>query len=188
MRCGASPAFQCEVFKSPWDEFVKSWMPKIYAFVANSLGPYGTEPKHTILPLSEGLHAAGATASFEPGSGQVRIHASVDGNPGKTLEKLTHELLHASLSKFPEGDSFYEEGFVDYSVWVLAHAPIWGELRQPMIDAAKYNIDMRRDRAMKSLSDWDVKRWAGGNYAAQARGPHIVAGLRMKKYEGNFTW
>lgn len=184
----ATPKFKCELFNSPWDGFVEEWLPLIYVFLTNALGPYGKEPLSEILPLTSGLHAAGATASFDLSSGQVRIHQSVDGNPGKTLEKLTHELTHASLALFPEGDCFYEEGFVDYSVWVMAHAPIWGEHREAMIDAAQKNINMRKERALKSLSDWDTKRWSGGHYASIARGPYIIAGLRMKKFEGNFTW
>ena len=188
LKTAAAPKFTCEVFGGPWDEFVEEWLPRIHTFLFHALGPFGKEPLPEVLPITDGLHIAGATASFDPTSGQVRIHSSVDRNPGKTLEKLTHELTHASLALFPEGDCFWEEGVVDYSVWVMAHAPVWGEYRDLMIESAQKNIDMRRERAMASLSDWDIKRWAGGHYAALARGPYIVAGLRMKKAEGNLTW
>lgn len=181
-------AFRCRVFGSPWDGFVELWLPRIYTFVEEALGPYHKEPLREIIKLPDGLHSAGATASFHPGTGQITISTSVEGLPGQTLEKLTHELIHASLAGFPEGDEFYEEGQVDYATWVLAHAPVWGEHRQAMIDAAAYNIACRRDRALKDLCDYDRKRWAGGVYASIAYGPWIINRLRMKKLEGDLTW
>ena len=185
----ASGLFRCEAFSSPeWNAFTEEWAPRIYAFLVDALGPMGKEPLPTILPMRAGHHMAWATAAFEPSTGQVYLSDSIEGLPGQTLEKLTHEMVHASLSNFPEGDSFYEEGFVDYSVWVMAHAPIWGEHREAMIDAAAYNIAQRRERAMKQLSDWDVKRWAGGLYANLCHGPFIIARLRMRKAEGTFEW
>ena len=180
--------FVCRVFNSPWDGFVEQWAPVIYDFVGHALGPYGREPLPEILRMSDGEHSAGATASFEPATGQVRLCDSVENKPGQTLEKLTHEFTHGSLNLFPEGDCFYEEGFVDYSVWVMSHAPIWGEHRDSMIEAAEFNIKTRRERAMLDLSDWDRKRWAGGFYASLSRGPFIIASLRHRKQEGNYTW
>lgn len=182
------PQFTCQVFNSPWDQFVELWTPRIYTFVAHALGPYGKEPLPEIKKMSDGQHTSGATASFEPLSGQVRLAGSVEGKPGQTLEKLCHEFTHASLAQFPEGDCFYEEGFVDYSVWVMAHAPTWEPYSQDMIEAAEFNIKMRRDRAMLDQSDWDRKRWAGGTFASFARGPWIISTLRSKKNERNFTW
>jgi hypothetical protein len=180
--------FVCQIFKSPWDAFVEQWAPIIHDFVGQALGPYGREPLPEILRMSDGEHSAGATASFEPGTGQVRLCNSVEGKPGQTLEKLTHEFTHGSLNLFPEGDPFYEEGAVDYSVWVMAHAPVWGEHRTAMIDAASFNIKMRRERALLDLSDWDRKRWAGGLYFSLSRGPFVISGFRHKKAEGNYTW
>ena len=77
---------------------------------------------------------------------------------------------------------------MDYSVWVMSHAPIWGEHRDSMIEAAEFNIKTRRERAMLDLSDWDRKRWAGGLYASLSRGPFVISSLRHKKAEGNYTW
>lgn len=182
------PKFTCKVFNSPWDQFVELWAPRVFYFVGMALGPYGKTPLPEILPMSDGEHTAGATASFEPESGQVRLSNSVEGKPGQTLEKLTHEFTHGSLAQFPEGDAFYEEGFVDYSVWVMAHAPIWEPYRDQMIEAASFNIKMRRERAMQDLSDWDRKRWAGGLYASLSRGPLIIASLRHRKSEGTYYW
>jgi hypothetical protein len=167
---------------------VEQWAPIIHDFVGHALGPYGQEPLPEIIRMSDGEHSAGATASFEPGTGQVRLCSSVEGKPGQTLEKLTHEFLHGSLALFPEGDPYWEEGAVDYSVWVMAHAPVWGEHRDAMIEAAEFNIKMRRERALKGGSDWDCKRWSGGLYCSIAYGPFIVARLRHKKAEGNYTW
>lgn len=183
-----SKAFTCQIFGSEWDDFVELWMPRIYDFIGHALGPYGKEPKTTILKMPDGQHSAGATASFDPGSGQIRLAGSVEGKAGQTLEKLVHEMTHASLALFPEGDPFYEEGFVDYSVWVMAHAPLWKPHREEMIEAAAFNIATRRDRAMLDQSDWDRKRWAGGLFASLSRGPFIVANLRHRKMEGNLAW
>ena len=174
-RTASVSRFACNICDSPWDQFITQWANRCYTFVLQALGPFQVEPLPTILPLSDGAHCSGANASFEPGSGQIRLSPSiVESNPGITLEKITHELIHASLAHFPEGDPFFEEGFVDYSTWVMAHAPAWGQYRKAMIDAAAYNIACRRDRAMKSLSEYDAKRWAGGTFAAQAYGPWIV--------------
>ncbi len=186
---GTGRTFVCRIFQPEWNSFVEAWAPIIYDFVGHALGPYGTEPQPEILKMADGMHSAGATASFDMLTGQVQLAGSVEGKPGQTLEKLTHEFTHGSLSRFPEGDGpFYEEGFVDYSVWVMAHAPIWGDLREDMINAAAFNIAMRRDRAMLDQSDYDRKRWAGGLFASLARGPFIIGALRQKKLEGNFTW
>lgn len=187
------PHFSCTFFpkraqRGSWNDFVTEWAPVVYGFVLSALGPYGCEPLPEILPLEPGLVAAGANASFSLETGQIRLGLHVEGNPGMTLEKLTHEMMHGSLAQFPEGDSFYDEGWIDYSVFVLSHAPVWGRYREQMIEAAAINIESRRDRAMRELSDWDRKRWAGGVFASLARGPHIISGLRSKKAEGDFTW
>lgn len=180
--------FKCSVFNSDWDRFVEQWAPTIYSFLLEALGPFGTEPLPTILRMADGMHMSGATASFDMVSGQIHLCSSVEGNPGQTLEKLTHEMVHGSLSQFPSVDPFYDEGYVDFSTWVLAHAPVYEPYRQQMIDAAGFNIKMRRERAMKDLSDYDRKRWAGGTFAHFAFGPMILHKLRMKKAEGDFTW
>lgn len=185
---GPRKQFVCRIFGNEWDQFVMEWAPKIYDFLGHALGPFGREPLPEILSMPDGQHSAGATASFEPATGQIRLSTSVGGKPGQTLEKLTHEMTHASLALFPEGDPFYEEGFVDYSVWVMAHAPIWEPYRDMMIEASAFNISVRRERAMLDLSDWDRKRWAGGLYASLSRGPFIIASLRHRKTENNFTW
>ena len=180
--------FTCKIFNSPWDQFVELWAPRILNFVGNALGPYGVMPLSNIERMSDGEHTAGATASFDPSTGQVRLSRSVEGKPGQTLEKLTHEFTHGSLAHFPEGDPFYEEGFVDYSVWVMAHAPYWEPYRHSMVEAAAFNIAMRRERAMLDMSDWDRKRWAGGLYASLCRGPLVISSLKHRKMENTFLW
>lgn len=188
-RTATTRTFKCSVFADPtWNAFVEQWAPVIYGFVEAALGPYGREPLPEILPLDAAAHAAWATASFDPRTGQVLLCPTTAGNPGQILEKLTHEFTHGSLNDFPEGDPFYEEGQVDYSVWVMAHAPIWGEHREAMIRAAEYNIAQRRDRAMRTGTDYDRKRWAGGMHAMFAFGPFIIARLRAKKQEGDYSW
>ena len=182
------PKFVCKVFNSDWDKFVEAWTPKIYNYLLGALGPFGRDPLPTILPMSDGMHMSGATASFDMHTGQVRISPSVEGNPGQTLEKLTHEFTHGSYAQFPCEDEFYDEGYVDFSVWVLAHGPVYGEYRQQIIDAAAYNILMRRERAMRNLSDYDRKRWAGGTVADLFYGPMILHHMKRKKIEGDFTW
>jgi len=184
----ASRKFECAAFGSEWDRFVETWMPTLYDFVAQALGPYGREPLPTILRMEDGMHMSGATASFHMGTGQIHICQSVEGNPGQTLEKLTHELVHGALAQFPSVDPFYDEGAVDYSTWVLAHAPIYGNLRERVIASASFNIKMRRERAMRDLSDYDRKRWAGGLFYNLSHGPMLLAKLRMKKEAGDFTW
>jgi hypothetical protein len=186
---GSSIAFSSKICGSSWDNFIETWAPKCYLFVAQALGPYAQQPRPEILGISDGAHSAGVNASFQPDNGQIRLVGSVvQDRPGTTLEKLTHELVHASLADFPEGDPFYEEGFVDYSVWVMAHAPIWGEHREDMIKAAAFNIACRRDRALRDTSDYDRKRWAGGVFCSFAHGPWIITRLRTRKTEGNLTW
>lgn len=185
----ASESFRCNICGSDWDRFIETAAGRIYTFVQEALGPYQQEPLRTILAVEDGFHSSGANASFEPATGQVCLCPTyVEGKPGITLEKLTHEFLHASLNDFPEGDPFYEEGVVDYSTWVLAHAPYWGPHRKDMIEAAAYNIKCRRDRALRDLSDYDRKRWAGGLFCATMHGPWIISKLRMAKAENNLQW
>lgn len=184
-----APRFRSNICNGPWDLFIEQWAPICYSFVAQALGPYAVEPLPTIEALHDGAHSGGANASFHPGTGQIQLSPSVvDGNPGITLEKLTHELTHGSLAAFPEGDMFYEEGFVDYSVWVMAHAPIWGRYQADMVKAANFNIECRRDRALKDLCDYDRKRWAGGLFCSLTHGPWILSRLKARKAEGNLTW
>jgi hypothetical protein len=184
-----APKFKTEICGPEWNRFIEAWAPRCYAFVAQALGPYAKEPLPEILAIHDGAHSGGANASFQPDNGQIRLSPSViEGKPGLTLEKLTHELTHASLAAFPEGDPFYEEGFVDFSVWVMAHAPIWGEHREDMIRAAAFNIECRRDRALRDLSDYDRKRWAGGLFCSIMHGPWIVTRLKLRKEAGELQW
>ena len=188
-KATAGKTFTCNICGNEWDRFIEKWASVCHAFVNEALEGYHTEPQPMILAMEDPQHTAGANASFELFTGQVRLCPSVvEHKPGITLEKLTHEFTHGALAGFPEGDPFYEEGFVDYSVWVMAHAPIWNPWRNDMIEAAAFNIKCRRDRAMKNMSDYDRKRWAGGMFASSCFGPWIVSYLRMKKIEGNLTW
>ena len=181
--------FECRVCKDTWDKFIEEAAYKCHVFLQECLGPFQKEPLPTILPVEDGFHASGANASFEPATGQIRLCADyVRGRPGTTLEKLCHEMVHASLNDFPEGDAFYEEGFADYSVWCIAHAPYWSKHRESMIQAAAHNIAMRRDKAMRNLSDYDRKRWAGGLFCSAVHGPWILSKLRMAKMEGILQW
>jgi hypothetical protein len=116
------------------------------------------------------------------------LATSVEGKPGQTLEKLCHEFIHGSLAGFPEGDPYYEEGAADYGTWIAAHAPTWDPYREQMIEAAAYNIEMRRERAFKDQTDYDRKRYSGGLFFMMARGPHFLSLLKMKKAEGSLTW
>lgn len=185
----AGKQFTCNICGNEWDRFIEKWASVCHAFVHEALGGYHTEPQSEILAVSEAAHSAGANASFELYSGQVRLCPSVvEHQPGITLEKLTHEFTHGALAGFPEGDPFYEEGVVDYSVWVMAHAPVWNPWRRQMIDAAAFNIKCRRDRALRDLSDYDRKRWAGGLYCSTMHGPWIISKLKMRKAEGDLRW
>lgn len=188
-RTASGKQFSCNICGNEWDRFIEQWAGVCYAFVGEALGGYHTEPLPEILPLSAPAHTSGANASFDPMTGQVRLCPSiVEHKPGITLEKITHEFMHGALAGFPEGDPFMEEGYVDYSVWVMAHAPIWKPWGQAMVQAAAFNIACRRDRALRNLSDYDRKRWAGGLYASTAIGPWIVTYLKTRKMEGNLTW
>lgn len=188
-KTASSKKFVSNICGNEWDRFIETWAERSYYFLLQALGPYHKEPMSEILPLDDGSHAAGANASFQPSNGQIRLSPSVvEGKPGITLEKITHELIHASLNDFPEGDPFYEEGMVDYSTWVVSHAPAWGMYSKAMTEAANFNIECRRDRALRTQSDYDRKRWAGGMCAAMVYGPWIVTRLRMKKMEGDLTW
>lgn len=185
----ASIQFSSAICGNDWDRFIERWATICYGFVAQALGPYQMQPQPVILALSDGAHCSGANASFDPSNGQIRLSPSVvQSKPGITLEKITHELIHASLASFPEGDPFYEESIVDYSTWVMAHAPIWGEHQVAMLDAADFNIKCRRDRAFRTQTDYDRKRWAGGICVAMIHGPWIVTRLRAKKMAGDLTW
>jgi hypothetical protein len=184
-----APKFKCSFLSPEWNSFVETWAPKCYAFVSQALGGYPQEPKTEILAIPEGYHASGVNASYQPDNGQIRLVASiVEGQPGATLEKLTHELIHSALASFPEGDPFYEEGFVDYSVWVMSHAPAWGTFQKAMQTSAEFNIECRRDRALRDTSDYDRKRWAGGLFCSLTHGPWIVSRLKMRKDAGEFVW
>lgn len=184
----AQKRFVCKVFKSPeWNQFTEEWASRAYVFVGNAFAGFQTEPQVEILPMHDGAHSGGANASFNLDSGQITLSSVMEGDPGVTLEKITHELTHGALASFPE-DTFYDEGYVDYSVWVMAHAPAWDPFREQMITAAAHNIELRRDRALKAGSDWDRKRWAGGMHANFAYGPNVIPRLRQKKAEGDFTW
>jgi hypothetical protein len=191
-RASVAPSyreFSCAFYPPHWNLFVEDWAPRIHAFVEDALGPYGTQPRREIAPLADGFHAACANASFDLGSGQVCLGTHLVDQPGATLEKLCHEFIHGALSQFPNDlEGFYSEGYVDYSTWVLAHAPIWGELREATILAAADNIRNRRERALRTGNDYDRKRWSGGLFAMTAYGPYIISMLRQRKAEGNFTW
>lgn len=185
---GIVPRFACRIFNSSWDQFVELWAPRVYQFVEHALGPYATPPLPLILKMPDGQHSAGATASFAPATGQVRLASSVEGKAGQTLEKLCHEFIHGALAAFPDDDGWGTEGYVDHSTWVCAHAPMWEPYREEMIQAAELNIKNRRDRAFSGQTRTDKQRWAGGLYASLVYGPHIVSILRSRKMEGNLIW
>lgn len=188
-KTAATKQFVCNICGNEWDRFIEKWAGVAYHFVSIALGGYHTEPLPEILPLTAPDHSAGANASFNVVTGQVMLCPSVvEHKPGITLEKLTHEFTHGALAGFPEGDPFYEEGFVDYSVWVMAHAPVWNPWGKAMVEAAAFNIKCRQDRALRDTCDYDRKRWAGGIFCSTMHGPWIISRLKMRKMEGDLRW
>jgi hypothetical protein len=188
-RTASEVKFTSNICGNQWDRFIEEWAAKCYMFVLHALGPFQKEPLREIKAIPDGAHVAGVNASFDPESGQICMSPSVvQDRPGTTIEKMTHELMHASLALFPEGDPFYEEGYVDYSVWVIAHAPVWEPYSRGMVEAATFNVECRRDRALRNLADYDRKRWAGGLFCGLMHGPWIVTKLRAKKRENDFRW
>jgi len=185
-RASTLPKFRCTIFDPRWNSFVESWAPRIYRFVEQALGPYGTTVDGVIEEIDCGSYMAGANASFDLDSGKIKLSLPLEGNSGRTLEKMCHEMVHASLAKFPQNDPFYDEGFVDFTVFILGHADIWHPY--DMLGAAAENIETRKKRAMLDQSDYDRKRWAGGLFASVSRGPWIVETLKMRKAEGNYQW
>jgi hypothetical protein len=176
--------FQSQVCGNEWDVFIEQMADKCYKFLQECLGPFQKEPLPIILPMGDGFHMSGANASFSPSTGQIELCARyIYNKPGTTLEKVCHELLHANLNDFPEGDPFYEEGYIDYSIWVIAHSPWWEPHRDDMIKAAAHNIHVRKEKAIHDLSDYDRKRWAGGIYCSLTHGPWILSKLRAAKTE-----
>lgn len=182
-------SFRCAMFRDPaWNAFVEEWAPRIYSFVGSALVGFYVEPLPDILPVPDADHSAAVNASFAS-NGQIRLSSYMEGDPGVTLEKLTHEMIHAALAAFPEGDPFWEEGAsADYCTWLMAHSTYWEPHREAMIEAAANNIRNRRDRALKVQSDYDAKRWAGGLFASVAYGPYAIERLRHKKLTGDLTW
>lgn len=185
----STPEFTSSVCGSQWDLFIASWMNKSYIFVEQSLGAYQKQPKKHVLPLHDSKYTSGVNACYNPSDGQIRLsRLAVEGESGVTLEKITHELIHASLSDFPEGDPFYEEGAVDYMVLVMAHSPFWEPYRSAMVTAARRNLELRRDRALKTRTDYTAKRWYGACFMAETYGPWIVERFREKKLTGELVW
>lgn len=169
--------FKSLVFSSPTaNAFLERWAEVSYMAIHRVLGDFQTEPLAVLLPLEEFMKAEGATASFETGKGQIRISADIERQPGAILEKITHELIHGSLDKMPAGDEFFEEGFVDYSTFLMAHLPVWGRYGQAMKDAAIFNIQKRKP----------TRRWAGGFYASRKYGKNLLSHLREAKK--SLTW
>jgi hypothetical protein len=188
-KAAVNLAFESNICSDPWDRFIEDAASKCYHFIQEVLGPYHKQPLFIIQAIRDSDHVAGANASFQPDNGQICLCPDyVRNRPGTTLEKLCHELLHANLNDFPEGDEFFEEGQIDYSTWVIAHAPYWREHREDMIEAAAHNIEVRRERALKQQTVYDRKRWAGGLCASIVHGPFILARLRQKKSTGDLTW
>jgi len=184
----AGPKFRSHVFGNDWDAWVELWAPKVYGFVRSSLGEYGTEPLPDILPMADADHAAGANASFNMATGQITLHPYMSHDPGTTLEKLTHEMVHGSLSKFPDSGEFFDEGVVDHSVLVLSKSTYWGEHQPAMERAAQYNLTMRCTRAYSTRTEYDRQRWMGGICSQYMYGDSVVAAFRQKKLSGDFSW
>ena len=180
---------RCQVFTPEWCTFVQDWASRIHPFVETLFGPYGTEPHTVIEALPVSAKAIGASASFDMSSGQITLCPSMEGDPGRTLEKLTHELLHGSFSDFPSVDPFYDEGFVDYTTLLLSSAPIYRDLGPAMQKSALGNIERRRQKGLAAgSSDYDRKRAMGAIFAKMAYGTQVVAHLRTQKMNRTFQW
>jgi hypothetical protein len=182
---------ECDVFSSPdWNAFVVHWAGKIKPFLELVLGPYGTEPASRILPLRAIVVGNVApSASFDMVTGQIELTPSMEGDPGRTLEKLTHEMLHGSLSRFPSDDEFYDEGFVDLSTLLLSQASIYGELGPLMEKSARGNLVRRIKSGMQpNANPYDRRRACGAIHAKLTYGAGLIQHLRTQKMNGTFEW
>lgn len=180
----------CTVFSPTWNAFVIEWAGKIKPFIEEALGPYGTEPLPHILPLgSYNVGKVAPSASFDMGTGQIELTHEMEGDAGRTLEKLTHEMIHGSLSLFPSDDEFYDEGFVDFSTLLLSSAPIYGDLGILMRRSAQQNLARRVKMGLvPNATRYDFRRASGAIHAKLTYGSGLIEHLRDQKMNETFEW
>jgi hypothetical protein len=180
----------CKVFQPEWNSFVEEWAGKVFPYLEEVLGPYGTKPMTTILPLDvESPGSVPPSASFNLLSGQIQLHPSMEGDAGRTLEKLTHEMVHGSLALFPSNDEFYDEGYVDYSTLLLSDAPLYGKLGSAMKASAQGNIQRRvRQGFAVGANRYDQRRARGSIFAKMTHGDGLLSYLKSQKLNGSYQW
>lgn len=180
----------CQVFSPEWNSFVVKWAGKIKPFLEEVLGPYGTEPLPHILPLNVmAIGKVPPSASFDMSTGQIQLTAAMEGDPGRTLEKLTHEMVHGSLSQFPSEDEFYDEGFVDYSTLLLSAAPIYGPFGPAMAKSAQGNLFRRIKQGKQAdATIYDQRRASGSIHAKLTYGQGLLEHLRNQKLARTYEW
>lgn len=180
----------CQVFRPDWNLFVESWAAKIHPMLLDVLGPYGTEPHPHILPLNVmALGKVAPSASFDMDSGQIQLTPAMEGDAGRTLEKLTHEMVHGSLANFPSEDEFFDEGFVDFSVLLLSEQPVYGDLGPLMKRSAQQNLARRIKMGMApNATRYDFRRASGAIHAKLTYGHGLIEHLRNQKLNQTFEW
>jgi hypothetical protein len=181
-------AFTCELFANDqWNSFVEQWASVAHAVVLDATGPFDREPSSVIARAPEqNYQDTGFTGMYL--NGQIFMHPSLQGDPGKTLRVITHEMLHASLDGFPSTDVFYAEGFVDYATMVLAQREEWAALGTAMIADTQDWAEFRQAQALKCRCDIDAKRWMGFVFAATAYAEGICDGLKAAKSLRPRSW
>ena len=187
--CGQSSQikFRCNVFSSGWNQLVEEAAGIAYGLIHQRSGPFDQIPAAEILSApEENFQRNGFTGLFL--KGQIRMHRSLENNPGKTIRIVIHEMLHSSLAGFPLDDPFYFEGFVEHATQVVAAENVWGTYKDVVLQDVSEWFSFRMKQALTYRCDYDAKRWAGWVFAREAYGDRILSMFKEAKKSGKRSW
>ncbi len=129
---GRAPKFSSAICGSPWDGFIEEWAPKCYAFVANALGPYHTEPRTEILAIS-GRASATAPAGSAIGKQVPNVPAwratgAATYRAGKRVAVTLGARYSSKLYTTLDNADVHPNTYQGFASWFVADARVTAKL------------------------------------------------------------
>ena len=189
-----------------WDSFISRMAGRIHEGLERWLGPFSTKypVSTTIYKLPDEYREKGVNALFDKDAGG-KIYLNLEMLPlteedipyilPYCIGNLLHEFMHANLADFihrpPDGttpnnwygDSFYDEGYLDFMGEIVAADPImwvdevFGDFSADMFAGYVASNNRRLLNALGlspgqewSTPDFHIKRWAGQEYSRKIGG------------------
>lgn len=170
------------VADEPKQDVVRSWITDAATAVRTYYGRFPVQRLRILVQPHEGRGAITGTtyayhiATIRVGVGRDSSHADLTND-----WIMTHEMVHLAMPRFPDRQSWLEEGLATYvepiaraQAGLLSEEKVWGD----MFDDMRKGLPLADDRGLDNTPTWGRTYWGGAMF-------YLLADVQIRERTAN---